>query len=326
MVRLLNLGLTFAFLLLSLGARADFKGYVDLGPHKSIYVELIAGQPGKPTLVLLNGLTYDTRYWAPFVKAFKPFGYSILMYDPVGMGRTLIKENAADNTIAIEQQAADLDALTNRLGLRGKLNVMGLSYGGGLAAVFAQRFPQRTQNAIAVCPYTEPLTQQDLMIKSQIATTRVMFPLNPASDDELYAFFLWQNINTTYPMLEPSILDFPLKKRGVFQLVQGLRKYDFQAVARAIPPRTLHLVRANLDEYIASGVLERWWALVNPIGRASKLVVQSSHHKIPEEQPEFLARWVNQILIGNPALFLGQPFDGDPETTIVRGPAGAFKI
>lgn len=307
-------------------AKADFKGFVEIGPQKALYTEVITGAPGRPTIVLLNGLTYDTRYWAPFVEALRPYGYSILMYDPVGMGRTLIRAGSADAVIPIEQQADDLNELTLRLGLRGKLHLLGLSYGGGLAGVFAQRYPQRTANAIMVAPYTQPLTQQDLWIRTQIQATRMTFPLNPASFDELYAFFLWQNVATSYHILEPSILDFPLKKRGVFQLVQGIRKYDFQKVAKAIPPRSLHLVIAQMDEYVAGGALDRFWLEVTPAARASKVVFRSTRHKIPEENPAALARWTDQILRGNMVLFGGASFDFDPSTSEVRGANGRFRF
>lgn len=283
--------------LFSLAARSEeFKGFVEIAKDRSLYTHWQKAEPGQPTVVLLNGLTYSTRDWDEFSTALRSYGVGVLRYDPFGMGRTLEKDGPVQAPIPIERQARDLDLLTRALGFDEKLHLIGLSYGGGLAIAFARDYPHRVGNAFLMAPYTEPMSQQDLWIRSQIAWTRITFPFNPASDEDLYAFFLRQNVYYVYPYVEPSVLSAPGKPEAVFQMTQGIRQYDMYQAAQSFPPRSVHLVIAGLDQYIARGVLEEFWASIPLASRASKIVIQSSEHKIPEARPKFAASWIVRML------------------------------
>ena len=62
-----------------------------------------------------------------------------------------------------------------------------------------------------MAPYTQPLKGQDDWIKQQISVTRMQFPFNPYSDEQLYDYFLRQICFSTYPSLEPIVLENPYK-------------------------------------------------------------------------------------------------------------------
>ena len=293
---------------------SSLKGFVEIQPGRSLYVDWNQADITKPTLVLLNGLTYSTSNWESFAQALIKKGYGILRYDPFGMGQTLAKSGGVQTIIPIEEQARDLDLLTQKLGLTGKLNVLGLSYGGGLAIAFAQAYPDRVATAILMCPFTEPLAQQDSLIKQQIAATRLQFPMNPASDEDLYAYFLRQNIYTVYPYYEPSMLESPLKPEAVFQMVQGIRKYDAVAAASSFPNHSVHMVLAEKDQYIPRATLEKYWQSIPASQRASKMLIDFSEHKVPEAYPSFAAEWTDVILSHKAGTYDGNSFEGNPIT------------
>lgn len=285
---------------------------VQVAHGRSLYVDWKKAQPGKETVILLNGLTYETSSWDAFVEHLSPLGFGILRYDPKGMGKTLAADGPVQDQINIEDQARDLNLLTRKLGLTGKLNLLGLSYGGGLAIVFGGLYPERTNKVILMSPYSEPLASEDLLIRSEIAGNRMTFPFNPATDEELYAYFLRQIIYFVDPIAEPSILSSPLKPEAVFQMTQGIRKYDILGASKNLPQDSVHLMVAGQDQYIPRPVLQKFWDQL-PLGsQASRVLIDFSEHKIPEAFPEFAAKWVGGILNDLSDLQGGQCYEADP--------------
>jgi len=290
----------------------NFKGFVEISKGRQLYVDWLKAKDSQPTVILLNGLTYDTTDWDKFVTALAPYGLGILRYDPKGMGKTLELDGAVTDVIRIEDQARDLNLLTKKVGLTGKLNLVGLSYGGGLAIAFAKNYANRINKAILISPYTGPLAQQDIFIQSQIAWTRITFPYNPATDEELYAYFLRNIVYFVNPYSEPAMLRSPLKPEAVFQMTQGIRKYDVPSAATKFPAKSIHLVIAGADQYIPRKVLETFWSSLPSDMRASKMIIDYSEHKIPEAFPQFNAQWVNMIMQETPGVNDGLSFEADP--------------
>lgn len=313
--------IVFLGLFAAFTSRADsFKGFVKIESVRSLYVDWQQGQPGKPVVVLLNGLTYETTAWDSFVAQLAPYGYSILRYDPRGMGETLEKEGGVSEPIAIEDQARDLDLLTKKMGIEGPLNLVGLSYGGGLAIAFAGAYPDRVGRAILMSPFTEPVASQDAWIRNQIAVTRTMFPFNPATDEELYVYFLRQNVYTIFPLTEPSMLSSPLKPEAVFQMTQGVRLFDMLAASQNFPAKSVFLVTAAEDQYIQQPVFKAFWEQLPASSRASWLSIDFSEHKIPEAFPVFAAGWVDHILSDSAETISGRKFRGNPLTGNITRP------
>jgi pimeloyl-ACP methyl ester carboxylesterase len=294
------------------------QGFVEVEPGRSLYIDWKKAAPGAPTVVFLHGLTYSIDSWDQLVQAAAPYNYGILRYDPTGMGKTLTAVGPVKNVIRVEDQARELDLLTKKLGLTGKLNLVGLSYGGGLAIAFARDYSHRIANAILMAPYTEAVKSQDQSIRLQIAATRLTFPLNPATDEELYAFFLRQTVYYVFPLTEPSMMESPLKPEAVFQLTQGIRQFDAYKASKKFPAGSVHLVIAGNDQYIERDVLEKFWAQVPVTSRASKMIVLGSEHKIPESRPDFAAGWINAIVQNSKGVGKGQSYTGDPRTGLIE--------
>lgn len=123
-----------------------------------------------------------------------------------------------------------MNSLLSELKVAKPYNLVGLSYGGGIAIAYAAQYPKEVKRILALAPFTEPLQSQDNWIKNQVAYTRVMQPWNPYSDDELYDYFLRNIIYGTYPSAEPIVLENPYKLEAT-RMVQGIRQF------RASPSR-----------------------------------------------------------------------------------------
>ena len=299
-----------ALLMLSqLVGAAEFKKYVQVAKDHAWYVEYVQPRPGYPTVILVNGLTWTTQEWSSMSSALAARGLGVLKFDMTGMGQTLYKYGPIRLPIPYDQQARDIRVLLQQLKIAPPYNFVGLSYGGGISFAFAEMFPREVQHLVMVAPYTRPIESQDLWIRQQIAATRVMYPYNPATDEELYAFFLRQLVYTTYPVAEPVLLTHPYKLEATFQLVQGIRKFKPEDKAPEIQ-FGIHLVAGDLDLTVSLQMIEDFWRKVPQRSRLSRLLMVNAQHKIPEQYPEFLAAWVTQILKKNPLLFQGRDYMG----------------
>ena len=301
-------------------------GFVSIGNGQQLYVDYLPAAPGQRTLVILNGLTYTTESWNKLMPGLVGHGYGILRYDPKGMGRTLDKYGAPGEKIAIESQADDLNRLLDALRIRGKVDLLGLSYGGGLAMVYASRYPERVLTMILQAPYVKPVEAQDIWIRNQIAATRMMYPFNPATDDELYDYFLHQIVYSTYPQAEPVVLRRPYTLEGVFRMVQGIRKIDAIRLVTQFPAQSVHLMIGGHDQYIGRSVHEALWDSIPNSVKMSRIVVEESEHKIPESTPKFAAGWINLIMANDPRLVGGAAFDGSARTGVAQSGKVEIKL
>ena len=301
-----------ALLLFSASAQAK-TGYVKLGKGAEVYINYDAPAAGEPTVVLLNGLTYSLGDWDEYVKALKKLnpGLGILRFDMIGMGRTLLKGKLpVDYAIPHTAQVELTSHLMKALGV-GRAYIAGLSYGGGIAVAFASAHPEQVEQVILMAPFTEPMKAMDQWIRLQVATNRFTVPFNPASEDELYDWFLRNFIYASYPSLEPSVVENPYKLEGVFRMIQGIRHYDTLKDASNLPEGSTHLMVATQDQYIEGEVLDRFWNAIPRASRASRINISRSTHKIPEEIPAFAAAWTIQILSQRTELNRGLVFTGN---------------
>lgn len=274
-----------------------YKGFIQIREGRELYVNYVKPEAGKPTVVILNGLTYSTIQWDRFAEELEKRGVGILRYDMTGMGQTLLKYAPATEVITYQDQAEDLKKLLTVMKLKGPYNFVGLSYGGGIGLAYSFVYPQDIKNLILMAPYTEPLEGQYNWIMAQIWATRQIFPFNQATDDELYDYFLHQIIYATYPQAEPVVLQNPFILEGVYRMVQGIRKFRPVDMANQIPQRT-HLMIAQYDQYIPQKVLNKFWDKVPASSKGTCVIVKNSEHKIPEAMPGFASKWVYDIVQG----------------------------
>lgn len=286
------------------------EGFVEIRAGRELYVDYIKPAPGKPTIVLVNGLTYRTAIWDAFVKNLQGDGLGILRFDPIGMGETMKKYGFPTEPVPLVEQVKDMNSLLRSLGINEPVNVLGLSYGGGMAIMFGAMYPHKVANLILEAPLTGPLPSLDSQIRTQIAWTRSMYPMNPATDAQLYSFFLKNIVYSTYPMSEPIVLEHPYKLESVFRMTEGTIDFRASDFVSRLPKGKVHLMAGEKDQYIPAPILEAFWNSIPKKARASRIVIQGSEHKIPESMPHFSAEWVKLIIAGDKRLQNGETWEG----------------
>lgn len=269
--------------------------WVPVSSTKELYTEYYPPQEGKPTVVLLHGLTYTTLQWRKFVKELTAIGYGVVCYDMEGMGQTLLKYAPIKSIIPITTHVPDLQVLLRKLKIKKPYNIIGLSYGGGVAVAFAVKYPKLVGNLILMAPYTKPIEKVDSYIKMQVNATRLMNPFNPYTDDQIYEFYFRQFVYQTYPQQEPIVLENPYKLEAVFRLSEGTPAFIPENHAAEVTVPTSLLI-PDKDQYFTSAEYEQFWSLFPPASKKNLFYVKNSEHKIPEAQPAQAAKLIQQIL------------------------------
>lgn len=292
--------------------KSSFKGFVEIETGRSLFVDYTAPREGQPTLIVLNGLTYSTWNNETFVLPLKKQGVGILLFDPIGMGRTLLRYAPVKAVIPFMDQVRDLKLLLDVLEFKGPQTFAGLSYGGGLGIAFASQYPNMVKNVVMMAPFTQPLEGQDKMVKDYIAASRSLWPFNQMSEEELYTYFFRNVVYSTYPLSEPIVLENPFKLEAVMHMALGGRYFNAKSLAHLVPKKSLHLVVARQDQYIPVETLDSFWNAVPESAKASRLYVNGSEHKLVEAVPRFMASWVYKVLQGDKNLYKNIDFEGYP--------------
>ncbi len=283
---------------------------VSIREDRQLYIDYLEPAPGKPIIVLVNGLTYRTAFWDAFVRELQGDGLGILRYDPRGMGKTMESEALLKAPVTVSEQVKDLASLLNSMGIRQQVHLLGLSYGGAIVTEFAATYPNRIASVMPTAAYTEPLRQQADQIRLQISYTRILQPWNKATDRELYSYFLRQTVYSTYPLSEPVVLEHPYKLESVFQLADGATEYRSSAFVGKLPKGKVFQIDAAKDEYIPSQIHDEFWASIPVDARGARLLIDGSKHKIPEVMPITLAAWVKLIIAKDPRIQNGEVWTG----------------
>jgi pimeloyl-ACP methyl ester carboxylesterase len=314
-------------------ARVSQKGMLQIRPDLSLYVEHYPAAEGKATLFLLNGLTYSTENWQKMVEELRGIdpGLGLVLYDMVGMGHSLMHELPFKRDYTLAQQVQDLHDLIGKLDIPGKKIAVGESYGGAAALDIAMTYPDDFDSIVAMAPYIEPLPDQDQQILQSVKTHKLMFPMDPRNDDELYDYYLRLVVYSTYPLAEPSILEkeaelirevgyqpgFPVRE-AIFRLAKGAKTWNAIRSAHRLPNAKLHLMAAADDSYVKLDRINLFWNSVPTAARASLLLMHETEHKIPEVRPREAAAWLANIANGNPKIKGGVSFSFDPHTGEAR--------
>jgi len=108
----------------------------------------ISGPPAAPMLVLLHGAGGTSLMWSPNVAALSR-EYRTVAVDQIGeFGRSV-----CTRPIQSLQDLTDwLDELIRGLSPQGRVTLLGMSYGGALAAQYALRFPERLESLVLLAP------------------------------------------------------------------------------------------------------------------------------------------------------------------------------
>jgi len=156
------------------------------GGSRDIYWEYY-GNKEKEAVCLLNGLAMDTRAWRGVVPQVYP-EYDVLLFNYLGQEAPDKESSCLDEPYYISHFAEYLKMILDHLEIE-KLHVMGVSYGGFVAADFGRLFQDRM--------YT--LTMSGILLKrhtlfQQYQDLSLMFYKRGDEIFEVYTHFMYEKI------------------------------------------------------------------------------------------------------------------------------------
>ena len=123
--------------------------YITL-PSGVVHYELTGPADG-PAVVLVHGGTIPFFTWDAQVPALRSAGFRILRYDHFGRGYSDRPE--VDYDRAFNQQ--QLEDLLVALDIKSPVHLVGVSFGGAIAATFAKAHPERVAKLILIAPVVD---------------------------------------------------------------------------------------------------------------------------------------------------------------------------
>ncbi|MDK2963238.1 MAG: hypothetical protein PWQ29_632 [Verrucomicrobiota bacterium] len=128
--------------------RVEFYSVSSQGKSLEMAYMYLEGDKNKPVVTLLHGKNFNGAYWAQTARWLQDQGYSILIPDQIGFGKS---SKPVDYQFSFAALATNTRKLMDELNIR-KSIVVGHSMGGMLASRFALLYPDRTQKLILVNP------------------------------------------------------------------------------------------------------------------------------------------------------------------------------
>jgi pimeloyl-ACP methyl ester carboxylesterase len=290
----------------------EFRDYVILEDGRKIWVEAEILDPSRPTKMIYNGLTNSaTMSFRALSDAFRRKGYNVIRFDFPGQAKTLLADQNLKGDYGYMAQVKTVVSLVPRLlkkfNLKGDLDALGQSYGGGILAAVAAFEPafvdKYFHSLTAFAPYTEPMREQDESIHREMDLWKKLNPGVPFDDAKLYDMIFYRTVVSTYWYIEPEInghtpLETALFLDGVYELAKGLRPFTATNWLQNLPNLPINVVMADNDQYIPGDVIPKYWNLLPKKHRGYFANMMGVEHKMLQVAP--LASADLEDLMANP--------------------------
>jgi proline iminopeptidase len=268
---------------------------------------------GRPVAIYLHGGPGGTMYNGGCEIAPLARHHPLILYDQRGGGRSDTVSEAA--RLELADHVADLEAIRRHFGLE-RVTLIGLSWGAGLAAAYADAHPTRVARLLLLSPMPvakTPFADQRLAAVAEAAGAALMERRQQLSQqlqsatasDEVVA--LCRQLLSEAPLpyslnpsrhRSPNGCDFPasvIRNRAVASrlTLQSLGDWDFRPALGRLGVPVLVVEGEKTVVPLAS---TRLWAASAPSGRL--LLVANAGHEVGLDRPRALLRLADTFLRG----------------------------
>ena len=309
-----------AFLLLQLGAHPGLlagqtatpptrEGFVEAGAGVRLFFRLVGS--GRDTLVVIHGGPgFNSDYFAHDLDPLTRQGHALLFYDQRGTGRsTLVSDSSG---LDGQRFAEDLEAVRRHFSLE-RVTMLGHSWGAGIVALYAARYPERVGRVLIVGGI--PLTMKGLTETfagiyggldsvsrhrmQELTVARQANPEDPVLCRQYYAiwfhpFFVDPTARKRLEVCSGSAEARRNKIENVDKyVIASLGDYDWRPAMRSVTAPTLVIHGAKEVIPVAAA---REWVATLPDSRL--LLMPGVGHFLYMEAPEPFFRAVDVFLKG----------------------------
>lgn len=238
---------------------------------KNIYYEIHGS--GEP-LVFLNGIMMSTVSWSQFIETYS-HDFKLILVDFVDMGQS--EKSTSDYPISYHSDT--LKGLFDLLSID-KINIMGVSYGGEVAQLFALKYPERVKSLILAdtSSYTGDWLNEVGRLWDYAASTHNVSVFFNATMPYIYSReFIEKNIEW---MKSREIIFGKLFTNEWYESFRRLNKssfgYDIRSEVHNISVPTMIigadrdiLLPLRLQEYLHEQIKDSKFAIIKESGHAS---------------------------------------------------------
>ena len=246
----------------------------------------VSGPPAAPALVLLHGAGTTSLMWSPNIEALSR-EYRTVAVDQVGeFGKSAC---AAKPVRTLQDLIAWLDELIGALEARERVSLVGMSYGGALAAQYALHFPERLEKVVLLAPGATVLRPPAGFWLRVIA-------LAIARQRGLRAFFRW--IFADMARADPQWMDstielLSLNMRSIQRHKTPIPPVLTDAEWGSLRPPTLFLAGENEVIYSAEKAVRR---LKRVAPQVTAEIIPGAGHDLPFRQTATVNKRILQFL------------------------------
>lgn len=222
---------------------------------------------GAPVVVLDSGLATDNHDWEPVEKQVSGFT-RVCSYDRAGLG----KSDAQTGVPTSQTASDDLHSLLSAAGIAGPVVLVGHSYGGLNAQLYAAQHPENTAGLILV----DSLQPDNLARAAEILGEQAMAALILGLQGNQEGV----DVSASYDQVRAigDLGDIPL------------------TVITAGSPNLLPFIDQDISERLAGSWLESQGELVRLSSAGVQVIAEESGHCVQCDQPDLVADAIRKIV------------------------------
>ena len=230
---------------------------VDVGGHR---LNIRCSGEGTPAVILGSGLASNNHDWGPVEERVSEFT-QVCSYDRTGLGAS----DLADGVPTAQSASDDLHALLAAAGLAGPVVVVGHSYGGMVARLYASHHPENTAALVLV----DSLQKDNLIQADEILGEQAM------------ALFM-QGVRSNPEGVDLEASFAQVKQAGD---LGDLPLTVITAGRPDLPP----FINAEIRELLADSWLQSQRNLVSLSTAGIHIIAEESSHCVQCQQPNLVA-------------------------------------
>ena len=187
-------------------------------------------------LILLHGGVSDSRYWEEEIDSFSK-KFRVISWDAPGCGIS----DDPPNHFSLADYADTLDGLIDHLNIQHP-HILGISFGGGLAIAYYERYPVKPQTLILVSAYAGwagSLPQDEVSQRVQQARIQAKMDRDIVAESWLSSLFSSKATEEMKEKVKSVIKDF--HPEGMLVMLEAFADADLRGVLPNISVPTLLL-------------------------------------------------------------------------------------
>ena len=187
-------------------------------------------------LILLHGGVSDSRYWEKEINSLSK-RFRVISWDAPGCG----KSDVPPKKFSLTDYADTLDGLIDHLNIE-HLHILGISFGGGLALAYYERYPEKPQSLILVSAYAGWAgSLPDDEVARRISHGRAQVKMDRESVAETWLTSLFSSMATEEMKEKVKTVIKDFNPDGMLVMLEAFAKADLRSVLPNISIPTLLL-------------------------------------------------------------------------------------